>query len=75
MPFRHPFLNGLLEGLGRMTVGKKEFMVEGETLVVHPYTAHKLLNTGLVPLRHLVIANPPFNPKDVILLEGRWEIV
>jgi mannose-6-phosphate isomerase-like protein (cupin superfamily) len=59
-----------LEGSGEMDLGGKKFRVKKEMLVeVKPDVPHRLRNTGRKLLKHLVICNPAFNPRDVILLK------
>lgn len=46
----------------------------GDMIVILPNTPHKLINTGLTSLEHIVVANPPFIPSDVHELKNslRW---
>ena len=60
----------ILSGKGIMTLGDNSFKVQADDLVViPPHKPHKLKNDGKTNLIHLVIASPPFNPKDVILIK------
>ncbi len=59
----------ILNGKGILFVDNEEFMVAEDTLVeIPPGVSHKLKNVGEFTLSHLVISNPPFNPKDVEVL-------
>lgn len=61
----------ILEGSGILWLGTKQISVRAGTLVeISPGTPHKLKNKGKKPLKHLVISTPPFNPKDVILINN-----
>ena len=60
----------ILKGLCVLTVGESEHQVgEGMAMDIPPLTPHKLKNIGEVPLEHLVIATPQFDPNDVEVLK------
>ncbi|MFH0987136.1 MAG: cupin domain-containing protein [Candidatus Micrarchaeota archaeon] len=59
----------ILQGEGILSVGGEKFDVAEETLVeIPPGFPHMLENTGKIPLKHLVISVPAFDPNDVIML-------
>jgi mannose-6-phosphate isomerase-like protein (cupin superfamily) len=58
-------------GAGRMRLGDEETAVRaGDTVVIPPGTAHKLLNPGDEPLVLLCCCAPPYSDADTVLLEG-----
>ncbi len=60
----------VLDGEGVLFYGDKSIIAKkGAYLMLPPKTPHKLRNTGNSDLEHLVFAVPPFDPKDVKLLE------
>lgn len=60
------------EGEGILTVGEEQYLVRADMVMEIPVnTPHKLENTGSMPLRHLVIAIPAFDPEDVFVLEDQ----
>ncbi len=62
----------ILRGKGVLYAGPNAYHVsEGSYLVIPPKTPHMLENTGWNALSHLVIAAPPFNAQDVMLLEEK----
>ncbi|MBW2997223.1 cupin domain-containing protein, partial [Candidatus Woesearchaeota archaeon] len=42
---------------------------KGAYLVIPPQIPHKLWNTGVGSLEHLVFSSPPFNPSDVLIID------
>lgn len=59
----------IIDGEGVLYHGDKAMNAKnGAYLMLPPKTPHKLRNTGSSVLEHLVIAMPPFDPKDVELL-------
>ncbi len=64
----------ITRGNGELAVDDKLLRVRaGNVVMIPPKSPHRFLNTGVTSLEHLVIAAPPFDPKDIILLqeEGR----
>ena len=60
----------VLDGEGVLFYGNKSIIAKrGTYLMLPPKTPHKLRNTGNSDLEHLVFAIPPFDPKDVELLD------
>ena len=60
----------ILRGKGVLYSGSKAYNVaRGSYVVIPPNTPHMLHNDDQ-RLAHLVLASPPFNPKDVILMEN-----
>jgi mannose-6-phosphate isomerase-like protein (cupin superfamily) len=58
-------------GSGRLRVGEVERDVEeGDCAVIPPGTAHKLWNTGTVPLVLLCCCAPAYSDEDTVLVEG-----
>jgi mannose-6-phosphate isomerase-like protein (cupin superfamily) len=43
----------------------------GNVVLIWPHTSHKLVNTGVTSLEHLVLASPRFDPNDVIMVEDK----
>lgn len=59
----------ITQGVGELTVGEGAYSVHaGNALSIPAGTPHKMVNTGITTLQHLVLAAPPFDPKDVELL-------
>ncbi len=62
----------ILKGRGILYHNNKALEVEkGAYLALPPNTSHKLENVGNDDLEHLVLAVPPFNASDVILLNEK----
>lgn len=58
----------ILAGAGRMTLGDNSFEVAaGDTVVIHPGTAHWIANTGTAVLRLLCCCAPPYRHGDTSL--------
>jgi len=63
----------ITRGTGNLIRGEEVLAVQaGDAIHIPPYTRHKLTNTGIVSLEHLVLATPPFDPTDVHLDEA-WQ--
>lgn len=63
----------ITRGTGNLIRGEEIFSVRaGDAIRIAPHTRHKLINTGVVSLEHLVLAAPPFDPTDVYL-NGAWQ--
>ncbi|MFC1819532.1 cupin domain-containing protein [Thermodesulfobacteriota bacterium] len=57
------------EGTGLMTLGDQQFDVTtGDTVCILPGTAHKIQNTGGVPLKILCCCSPPCSHDETELL-------
>jgi len=60
----------ILNGEGFLHVGNRTILVQkGACVVIPKNTNHKLCNTSGHFLEHLVFASPPFNAKDVDLID------
>jgi len=60
----------ILTGRGRIQAGRKTYLVRDDCFIpLKPGAKHKLTNLGKQPLAHLVFSTPPFNSKDVHILE------
>lgn len=60
----------ILAGSGMLHLDTQQiFLAAGMAKEVPPGVAHHLRNTGDVPLVHLVLCEPAFDSKDVVLLE------
>lgn len=63
----------ITRGSGQLIVGESIFSVQtGDTVWIPTHTHHKLVNTSVGSLEHLVLAAPPFDPKDVYVNE-EWQ--
>lgn len=63
----------ITRGSGHLIVGELTLQVQvGDAVWIPTHTRHKLINTGVGSLEHLVLAAPPFDPKDVYLDES-WQ--
>lgn len=59
----------ILEGCGQMTLGERELSVAaGDTIAIAPGTAHRIRNTGSIPLRILCSCSPAYRDDDTELL-------
>jgi mannose-6-phosphate isomerase-like protein (cupin superfamily) len=59
----------ITQGMGRMTLGEKMFMVQaGDTVCILPGTAHCIENTGDVPLNILCACAPAYAHEDTELI-------
>ncbi len=57
-------------GEGLMTLGDEVFAVKaGDTVCIHPGTAHRVQNTGDRPLKILCCCTPPYADDDTELLD------
>ncbi|MEK7583674.1 MAG: cupin domain-containing protein [Patescibacteria group bacterium] len=58
----------ITRGTGHLIRGEEILIVQpGDAVHIRPYERHKLVNTSLTRLEHLVLAAPPFDPNDVHL--------
>ncbi len=58
------------DGEGLMTLGDEVFPVkQGDTVCIHPGTAHRVQNTGDRPLKILCCCTPPYADTDTELLD------
>lgn len=58
------------DGEGLMTLGDEVFAVkQGDTVCIHPGTAHRVQNTGHRPLKILCCCTPPYADDDTELLD------
>jgi len=63
----------ITHGTGHLVCGDDIFVVQaGDLIWIPEYTRHKLTNTSVGRLEHLVIAAPPFDPADIHLDES-WQ--
>ena len=61
----------ITRGKGHLVFGVSLLAVEpGDVILIPPRVGHKLTNTGVVSLEHLVLSTPPFNPADVHLRDS-----
>ena len=61
----------ILEGSGRMTLGRDSFpVVRGDSLLIPPGTVHCIENAGQAPLRILCCCAPPYAHSDTELVEA-----
>lgn len=59
----------ILSGRGKIFIDGEEFEVDANMLIeIAPGVSHKLKNTGVLVLKHLVVSTPAFNPDDVEVL-------
>ena len=64
----------ITQGQGDLIVGNNALRVQaGNAVLISPRQQHKLSNTGVVSLEHLVLAIPPFDPTDVLLVDEQYE--
>jgi len=57
------------EGVGEMTLGKAQFGIRrGDTVCILPRMAHRVKNTGTVPLRILCCCSPAYSHEDTELV-------
>ena len=62
----------ILEGKGKMRVGKTTFMVEkGDGIVLKPGVYHKIWNLGDRELVFLCICSPMYTHEDTVMKEER----
>jgi mannose-6-phosphate isomerase-like protein (cupin superfamily) len=70
----HPVAEELyffLAGNGRLRVGDEQRDVgAGDCVLIAPGQVHKLVNTGMQPLRLLCCCAPPWTPDDTVLTGG-----
>lgn len=60
----------IIQGKGKITVNKKEKILEKGDIIVLPENAEqKLENIGKERLRFLMIVNPPYDPEKELILE------
>jgi len=65
----------ITKGRGKLFAHGFVFNVQaGDAFWIPPGTGHKLTNTGVTSLEHLVLASPPFNPADVFILDQELPI-
>lgn len=58
------------DGEGLMTLGNEVFAVaQGDTVCIHPGTAHRVRNTGDRPLKILCCCTPPYADDDTEVLD------
>lgn len=58
------------DGEGLMTLAEEVFAVkQGDTVCIHPGTAHRVQNTGDRPLKILCCCTPPYADDDTELLD------
>lgn len=58
-------------GQGRMWLAEREIeLAQGDTVCIPPGTAHRLINTGSVPLVVLCACTPAYSHDDTELLES-----
>ncbi len=70
---RHPITEEIYhftQGEGMMQMGQEEFPVTtGDTVRIEPGTAHRVRNTGNIPMRILCACTPAYSHEDTELLE------
>ena len=60
----------VLEGLGQMTLGDKNFEIKkGDVVFIPQNTAHAVKSTGKQPLKVLSVQSPNFDGKDRVFIE------
>lgn len=59
----------IIEGAGLMTIGNEQFEVAvGDTVCILPGEAHRIKNTGEVPLKILCCCSPPYSHEDTDII-------
>jgi len=57
------------QGEGLMTLGTEQFVISpGDTILIHPGTAHRVENRGKAVLRILCCCAPPYTHSDTEIL-------
>ena len=57
------------EGVGEMTLGQAQFVIRrGDTVCILPGMAHRVKNTGTIPLRILCCCSPAYSHEDTELV-------
>lgn len=60
----------ITQGDGLITLSGNSFIIKtGDTVCIPPGTAHKIRNTGTLPLKILCCCAPPYAHDDTLLLE------
>ena len=60
----------IIQGEGLMTLASDNFLVRtGDTICIQPGTAHKIKNTGALPLKILCCCAPAYAHTDTLLTE------
>jgi mannose-6-phosphate isomerase-like protein (cupin superfamily) len=58
------------EGVGAVTLRKEQFAIKkGDTVCILPGMAHRVKNTGTIPLRILCCCSPAYSHEDTELIQ------